>query len=176
MSKLPFSHPVDVGRLGAQTRTEKLAADREERIAVAADLGILAVDRLEADVELSRWRGSGVKVEGVLRAAVDQACVVTLQPVRQVIEEPFSRLYLPPEAMARDPKSRAEAEVIVAFDEDDPPEPLEAPSIDVGEVLVEQLALALDPYPRAPGAELEIGESAGEASSAFAALSKLRDK
>jgi hypothetical protein len=36
----------------------------------------------------------------------------------------------------------------------DEPEPLEGDRIDLGEIVAEELALAIDPYPRAPGAEL----------------------
>jgi hypothetical protein len=55
---------------------------------------------------------------------------------------------------------------------------------DLGEAVAEQLALALDPYPRAPGAELpaeaaEAGSEEGEATAPgpaapFAALAGLR--
>ena len=49
------------------------------------------------------------------------------------------------------------------------------PALDVGEAVAEQLSLALDPYPRAPGVALEkqwTGE--GGAAKPFAALDKLR--
>jgi hypothetical protein len=36
-------------------------------------------------------------------------------------------------------------------------EPFEGDAIDIGEAVAQQLALALDPYPRAPGASLEGG-------------------
>ena len=37
----------------------------------------------------------------------------------------------------------------------DPPEPIEAGAIDIGELVAQYLSLALDPHPRAPGASLD---------------------
>ena len=56
-------------------------------------------------------------------------------------------------------------EIIVVADADDAPEPIEGGIIDLGEAVAQQLALALDPYPRAPGAAIlpEIGVNAGAA-------------
>ena len=50
--------------------------------------------------------------------------------------------------------------------------PYEGTSIDLGEAASEQLALALDPFPRKPGAELP-GSVGPHESGAFAALAKL---
>jgi uncharacterized metal-binding protein YceD (DUF177 family) len=90
----------------------------------------------------------------------------------------FAMSFVPAEVLAADPKTVAEAEVIVVYDEEDPAEPLEDGVIDLGGVLIEQFTLALDPYPRAPGASLEAPAEEGvdKPGSPFAALSKLRDK
>ena len=40
------------------------------------------------------------------------------------------------------------------FDEEDPPEPIRAGRMELGELVAQHLSLALDPYPRKPGAEL----------------------
>ena len=60
---------------------------------------------------------------------------------------------------------------------DDPDEPdelsIEAGLLELGEATVEQLALALDPYPRKPGAVLPEGLT-DEMATPFGALAKLR--
>ena len=43
-------------------------------------------------------------------------------------------------------------EIIVGID-DEEPDPFDGKSLDLGEIAVEELALAMDPYPRAPGAD-----------------------
>jgi uncharacterized metal-binding protein YceD (DUF177 family) len=103
-----------------------------ERQAVAAELGILGVERLD-------WR-----LEGRLSASVVQECVVTLDPVTSGIEEEVVRAYV---ADLPDP---GPGEVEMPGDE---LEPLPA-ALDLAEVMIEALALALPPYPRAPGVEL----------------------
>jgi hypothetical protein len=176
MSGPPFSRILDIRRIGAAGMRESISASPEERLAIVAAYGLLELTRFDADFFVRPWKRGGLEVEGVLRALVVQACVVSLDPVEQAIEQPFSLGFLPPEALASDPKSVAEAEVIVQYDEDDPPDLLVGHTLDLGEIATEQFALALDPYPRAPGAALpETGEADG-GDSPFAALSRLRDK
>lgn len=178
MTEPQLHRHFDVSHLGNSGQKLHLVADAAERGDIARDFDLLALDSLEADLDIAPWGVKGVRVEGRLRADVVQACVITLQPVPAHIDERFSLSFLPADAIAADPKTVAEAEVIVVYDEEDPPEPLEGNSIDFGPILAEQLALALDPYPRAPGATLEGSEDDGGANpgSPFAALSKLRDK
>ncbi len=63
-------------------------------------------------------------------------------------------------------------------EEDDPDEPdqlvYDGVAVDLGEATVEQLALALDPYPRKPDAVLPVLDT-DESGGGFAALAKLRD-
>ncbi len=73
----------------------------------------------------------------------------------------------------------AGAELHVDPEADDPPELLEGSSIDLGTLALEYFVLAIDPYPRAPGAEL-LAEAAdppeSESDSPFAALAALQRK
>jgi uncharacterized metal-binding protein YceD (DUF177 family) len=73
-----------------------------------------------------------------------QACVVTLEPVQSDIETQFARLY---SSQVRDEPSQIDRDL-----ERDEPDLIENGQIDLGELVAEELALALDPYPHAPGA------------------------
>jgi hypothetical protein len=72
--------------------------------------------------------------------------------------------------------------VIIGLDEEDPAEELTDGRIDLGEVVAQQLAVALDPYPRAPGADGRFAQSDQEGAAAkggntpFAALERLRPR
>lgn len=179
MSDFPdFHRPFDTRRLGHDPVREEIATSEGECLAIAAFLDIVAVNALSASVAISRWSNAGIEVNAQLRAEVVQACVVTLEPVAQSIDEPFHLTFLPPHARKVEPRTVAEAEVIVQFDEEDPPDDLEGPVLDLGPLIVEQLALALDPYPRAKGAALSDEFAAGEArkDSPFANLARLKDK
>ena len=68
------------------------------------------------------------------------------------------------------------AEVVIDPGAPDPPELLEGPTIDIGELAEEYFVLAIDPYPRAPGAALPadvVDDAESPKDSPFAALAKL---
>ncbi|MBB5754771.1 DUF177 domain-containing protein [Prosthecomicrobium pneumaticum] len=172
MSRPPFSRRFDVGALPALGHVERLVASEEERAALAAEWGIIGLPRIEAELRLKPWRSVGVKVEGRLRAEAVQACVVTLDPVGQTIDEPFEATFMPEGVL---PRVEPGVEIEVTLSEEDPPEPFDGRQLDLGALVAEHLSLALDPYPRVPGAVFD-DEPPGQApeDSPFAALSALR--
>ncbi len=176
MDPVPFSRPIDTRRIPESGRDEVIVATPEECAAIASAFEIIGIGRLEARIAVKPWNRVGLQLEGRLRAEAVQACVVTLEPVAERIDHAFSLKFLPPETQAHDPKTVAEAEVIVDIDAEDPPDPLTGPLLDLGPVITEQLALALDPYPRAPDADLKaaLGTDADGPSSPFAALARLK--
>ena len=134
-----------MGAAGADPELRRITASAAERRALAERFGLLALDELAAQARL--WRqGSRVHLRVNFTAAVVQSCVVTLEPVSEHIAHTFERAYLPP---AASPGASAK-EVRVAIDGDEA-EPLGGNEIDLGEAVAEELALALNPYPRTPG-------------------------
>lgn len=146
-----FSRPAAVETLLDGTPVEGEAGE-VERAALAERFGLLSLGRLSFTLQARPWRG-GLRLTGTVRAAAEQACVVTLAPVPVTIEEPVSRGFLPPEAL---PEYEPNAEYELADDPEigEPPEPLTDP-LDLGEIAAESLGLALPPWPRAEGAALE---------------------
>lgn len=167
MTTREMPRSVAVERIG-QGYGAHIVAEDGERAALARRFAILAIDRLEAEVRLEPVPHTPlIRLDARLQAVVRQACVVTLAPVIQHIDESFSLLFGP-----------AEGEVggTIDIDPDDPdiPEPFEEGRIDVGEALAQQLSLCLDPYPRAPGASFFPAEETESSSTPFAALTKLK--
>jgi uncharacterized metal-binding protein YceD (DUF177 family) len=158
-------------------RTLAVAPDAEVRAAIAERLGISALERLDVALKATRFRG-GMRVLGRLRAEVVQPCVVTLEPVHQAIEEPVDRVFLPAHDRAHARSPQAE-DILVDVEGEDLPDLFDGHEADLSELIVETLALAIDPYPRAPGASLDdAGLDPGEDDdpSPFAGLAALRDK
>lgn len=171
-----FSRPVAVDRLGAGETVLEVAAEPRELAALAERFRILAVDSLKARLRLRRIAGSGlIRLHGSLTARVVQSCVVTLEPVTQDVAEEFEMLF----GESADPD---DIDVLVHYDEEDPPEPILHGAIDVGEAVAEHLALGLDPFPRRPDACFTLDADAEQAPeepekpSPFAALAKLQRK
>jgi len=176
-----FSRPFPVARLGEDEVSERIEASETERAALARRLGLLAVDRLAAVLRISRpEEGAVVALSGRFEADVTQACVVSLAPLRSQVARDFETLYSPsaPGAEAAGP-AVLDAGVLDAGELDlaaeDPPEPLTTGELDLGEAVVQQLAVALDPYPRAEGATLEALEWDGTADDAAAARSPFKE-
>jgi uncharacterized metal-binding protein YceD (DUF177 family) len=142
----PVSHPLRTGTLSARKPTQfDLRPGPAECEAIAAILGALQVSALSFKGAVRPVGRGDFELEGRLSARVTQPCVVTLEPVLTVIDQTVTRRYLADYELP----TEAEAEM----PEDDSAEPL-GDVIDPAAVMVEELALALPDYPRAPGAEL----------------------
>ncbi|MEX0627918.1 MAG: DUF177 domain-containing protein [Cucumibacter sp.] len=164
---------IRIGGLRGEARALDIEADAGARQAVAAELGILGIDGLAANLSVTPFRG-GVRVTGRVNADLHQQCVVTLEPVAERIGEPVDRVFLPAEGATGE--HRGGGEVFVDPEADDEPDWFEGEWLDLGPLIVETLSLALNPYPRAPGATLVpvgAGEGAGDVSP-FAALKRLK--
>ena len=172
MTEPEFSRPVRLDTLGAEPRRLGIEADAAEREALAKRFALRAIAKLEAEAELVR-NGEEVVASGRLRAAVTQSCVASGEPVEAGIDEPFNLVFRPRSEAGR-PDDEVEldaAELDVTF--------YDGTSIDLGEAVAESVALALDPYARAPGAEQALkaaGVKSEEEAGPFGALAALRDK
>jgi len=141
-----FSRPVTLASLQQGSRQLVIEATAAECDALARRFGLEGVRSLSARLELVPKPSGAVSLRGTMRAVVDRACVVTLEPMTERIEAPLSVLFRPEGAAAR------EVTLDVELEEDE--EPLSGGVIDAGEVVAQTMALALDPWPKRPGARL----------------------
>jgi uncharacterized metal-binding protein YceD (DUF177 family) len=164
-----FDQRLPLDRIRDGDRLEIVAGD-SERSQVAERLGLRSLSRLEAHVTLAR-DGERIRATGRLRAALEQSCVATGDPVAEHVDEPFEIEFLPePREGRADEEMELEAKDcdVVFYD---------GAAIDLGSALADTLALSIDPYPRSAGAEAalkEAGVLSEEQASPFAVLAKLR--
>lgn len=145
MSDQPeFSRPVLLARIGAEPVRREIAANSGEREALARRFGLLALDRLSANVELFRRGGDVILLRAGFEAAFAQECVVTLDPIESTLSGEFELLYGPPDV---EETAMGVIGDTVAF------EPLAGDAIDIGEAVAQEFSLALPPFPRSPDAE-----------------------
>ena len=169
-----FSRPLDVTRVPPQGSTEKISAEPRECADLARRFGLPALHSLEAELKVSRWRGEGLKIKGRFTADLDQSCVVSLDVFRSLLTDEFESYFLP--------AGSSEGANRPLIEEGDA-EPFENGIIDMGEVVAETVALALDPYPKKPGVtfaaviedEPASGQSKSEETNPFAGLDRLRE-
>ena len=165
-----FSRPILIDHIGPAWHVEAIEASPAERAALARRFDLLDLPELKAEIRLRRVRaGRYIEASGHFAADVVQSCVVSLEPVAAKLDESFRELYGP---IGGDVAGEA-SEVLV---DPESPEPVEGGSLDLGEAVAQHLALALDPYPRAPGAVGPGPEKAGEPErpSPFAGLAGLK--
>lgn len=171
-----LSWPHETGQITGSGVTRKRVGTETERAQLAAELGILAVCRLEVAYTLRPFGKDRFRLTGTLDADVDQACVVTLEPVPETIHEAFDIEFVPPSILAEAATGEGEREILSAPDQ----EPLDGNVIDAGRIAFEIVSAALDPYPRKSGAEFDWTDPKEAASKAaggaFSALAKLKPK
>ena len=166
-----FAHHLRLDQIRDGERLD-LNADEAELQSVAKRLGLASIDRLEAHVTLSKI-AEIVRVEGRLVATLEQACVVTGDPIAAHIDEPFTLLFTP-EPPASGPEEEVElgeSDCDVVF--------YDGAAIDLGGAVADTLALSLDPYPRSAAADAalkEAGVLTEEQASPFAALAALKKR
>ena len=154
--------PVRIDRIGPSGLTLMVVASPAESVALARRMQISGVVSLECDFRLRAAPNDAFAAAGHLRARVVQTCVVTLEDFEADLEEKFTLRFV---------RAGTEAETIDLESDDELP--YEGDAIDLGEAAAEQLALSLDPYPRAPGAELP-SEASDEDDNPFSALKGLQ--
>ncbi len=163
MTETPeLSRRVLAEHLGRGDMQVTVEANQAERAAVAERLLIPAIESLRCQWMLQPGESGMIRAQGVLQANITQLCVITVEPFDTTVMESFEVHFVLDGRQS---------------EEDDPDEPdqlvYDGVAVDLGEATVEQLALALDPYPRKPGAILPVLDT-DEGAGGFAALAKLR--
>lgn len=170
MSTPEFSRTFRRDEIGERPRDERIEADESERAALARRFDLQALETLVGTATVAKT-AAGIRVNGHIVAQAVQSCVVTGAPVPAMIDEPFELLFVEESELASDAEeielSSADCDLI-GYD---------GQAIDLGEALAQTLALALEPFPRAPDADTvlrEAGVLKEEEAGAFGALAGLK--
>lgn len=147
--------PVWPARLPKKGEVLTGEADAALLAQCAEAFGILAVESLRWKLTAKPWRRSGFQLSGVVEAEVVQACIITLEPVREVISEEVELRFLPEGGIAKRPAPAAETDVTFDAMPEDEPEFYAGEPVDVWPYVTEHVALGLDPYPRSAGAQFD---------------------
>jgi hypothetical protein len=150
---LPFSHGYNLARLGNAGDTVQFGADAEQRAAIAKWSGILSLENFEIGVEIKKLAPNRFGLAFRLIADLNQACVVTLEPVPSHMEKSFSREMVFAGASRHRDAAQPGADVVLDSESEDGPEEIDSLHIDLAGPVLEEFVLSLDPYPRRPGVE-----------------------
>lgn len=167
-----FSRKLVVERIPPEGEEETIEATEEERAALARRFDLPVVHRLKGRFDAHPWQGGGLVLTAEIEADIEQVCVVSLEPFPVHVHDQAERYFLAANSPGRHP-----AVLSLESLEEEEPETIQGGMIDIGEIASEMLGLALDPYPRRPGAVFEGDKPEnGEEKGAFASLRELRKR
>ena len=169
-----FSRLVAVESLKIGSTEQKLAAMAAECTELAKRFDLLTLDQLSAHLKITR-KGQGetlrVIVSGHLVASLTQSCIITLEPVASRIEADFETVF-----DTADDSENNDSDI--DSDNDEIREPIIDGMIDLGEMVAQNLAIEINPFPRADGADsskLPL-ETAETRTNPFSVLEKLKNR
>jgi uncharacterized metal-binding protein YceD (DUF177 family) len=141
---IPELHrPIAIERVGPSGLDVMVEASAAECAALARRMDVPAVLSLACRFHLQREIAGTLLARGHLVARLVRTCVVSLDDFATTVEERFAVRCVPEGEESDDVDPSAPDEIVYGDG-----------TIDLGEATAEQLALALDPYPRAPDAVL----------------------
>lgn len=138
-----FIRLIDIKKLASFPLTLVFAANEKEKEALAKRLGLVVLKSLDVKCQIHGSSGCyPLQVSAFIKAEIIQSCVVTLRELVCKIEEPVS--------LAIYPADTDLSTIPDTFEEKDPEAVLlnHDGTLDVGEIFVQYLSLALDPYPK----------------------------
>jgi len=150
-----WPYPFHVENIPPSGKTVKMKAEDQYLKAIAERLDVLCVNYVEAELNLSLQNaGHILYITGNFKSEVVQECVVTLKPITSIVEDSFEAWYADHEKAVsfnrakHQLKALEEGDDVQILEEEDDPEPLIDGQVDLGEVVIQFLSLAVNPYPR----------------------------
>ena len=143
-----FSRLISILDIEADGIEINISANSLECDALAKRFSVKHVQRLSAKFIFSKPKGESLpKLEARYIAEIAQICVLTLEPITNIIERKFFC------TIAEKDVFNIDEELVFTVNDVDPPEFINNGFFDAGELVSEHLLLEIEPYPRAVGAE-----------------------
>jgi len=118
-------------------------ATPEEMNALLARLGLLSLSRFVFFIKIVHGQAKGTYIlTGTLEADLEQACVASLKPVSDHVQDSFEVILAPEGYDIPDDEDE---------DWDEDIEIITPKGVDVGEIAAQYLSMSLNPFPRAEG-------------------------
>lgn len=157
-----WSHFIETAEINYKLTKVEVSPAQELYPALCKRLDIHAIENFTVLFELKRNSVSKViQIKGKIKASLDQKCVVSMESVPEHVEDEFESWYAEPNQAVsfakakRERLSEKEREELPMLEEHDDPETVIDGKIDLGELAVQNLSLALNPYPRCENATYE---------------------
>lgn len=166
-----WSHFIAAEKVDNKPSRVKIHADERELKNVAMRAGVSIINSLEADLTLEREQaGRVIHVAGRFKANLTLECVVSAEEFDLELEEPVEGWFEDKESTVsfmralkeRDTKQgngekAGGVEVEITSEEEDPEDMVNG-QVDLGELVVQHLILAIPAYPHKRGVKFKFGD------------------
>ena len=143
-----LSYIVEVATLSASGTPVVFEPDSADLEKLANSLQAIEVQGFKSDLRIARWKKFGVQFSGTATLEVTQSCVVTLDPVKQDLKLEVCRRFMPAGKVVRHNEYYDDGELVIDPEGQDEPDELNDNQIDLWQILIEEILLELDPFPR----------------------------
>ena len=165
-----FTCRVPIDRVRDGERID-LVASEADQARITRQIDLLSIGRLEAHCVLEH-RGTGIIARGRVKAALEQACVASGEPVPAFIDEAFELHFQPEPTRVPDEEVELSGDDLDTIFHD-------GQGIELGAAIADTLAVSIEPYPRSANAAealQQAGVLSEEQAGPFAALAALKGK
>jgi len=154
MNELPLL--VSLGLAAAEPVQIRHEASGQELLEIKTRLGVRKIVSFALSAQLQRTViGDIYQVSGNIKLIAERSCIVTLENFIETTEGVFDEYFTTSPEQATD-----QSEHLLIDPDEYEVTLLEQDSIDIGELALQHLVLALNPYPRAPDAPIAAGDEA----------------
>lgn len=177
-SQMTFAvaYPVSVRSLPAKGLKVHICADQQECVHLARNHDLVEVKFCEGKFHIFPWKKRGVRIKGLLQARIIQLCVVTLEPLENILHENIEVVFVPEDSNLMKPKiSEDTGELFLDAEGLDTPEVFYGDKIDIGAVMEEFFELSINHYPRKEGTNINMIENLEETEEKLSPFSVLKN-
>ena len=174
---------INVTKLPKLGTTIKINANFDDQTtvdhnAIIDHLAIETIQMLAAKMTFRPWQKDVVIVESTLNCVLHTLCPISMEPVEQTIDTNIKARFVPPSSKLARPEINEDGEMMLEAEGDDLPDIYEGEHLDAWAIILEYLALEIDYFARADGANFEPvqqfeGDNESE-TSPFAVLQSLK--
>lgn len=148
MTELIPTELVNIKKVPASGQVTKIIAGKAELSQIVDHLDVEAVESISSNMEIKQWSSGGIVVLGDFNTSVIQNCASTNDPTEFSYSGEFKRYFIPEPKAASHIPDIIDGEMVLDPEDDDYPDVLETDVLNLWEVLIEELNLEIDPYPR----------------------------
>jgi uncharacterized metal-binding protein YceD (DUF177 family) len=154
MNELPLL--VSLGLAAAEPVQIRHEASGQELSEIKTRLGVRKIVSLVLSAQLQRTvTGDIYQVSGNIKLIAERSCIATLENFIETTEGVFDEYFTTSPEQATD-----QSEHLLIDPDEYEVTLLEQDNFDIGELALQHLVLALNPYPRAPDAPIAAGDEA----------------